>query len=52
MTWLPEPTESDSFDSFRYTSHVTNMFTYQTPTSDALLGVQKCNVSSCLTDLW
>ena len=27
--------------SFRYTSHVTTMFTYQTPTRHALLAVQK-----------
>jgi len=38
---LPEPNlpESDC-GSFRCTCHVTTMFTYQTPTSHALLGVQ------------
>jgi len=35
-----DPTKSDS-GNVRYTSHVTTMFTYQTPTSHALLGHQK-----------
>jgi len=32
--------------SYRYTSHVTKMFTYQTPTSHALLAHGKCYLSA------